>query len=304
MTQGKGTPMKANEVFENVTAKVVAMIETGMEEGRWVRPWATLGKGRPHNVTTKKPYRGGNVWGFMVEQLVKGYPTGEWASYKQWQAKGAQVRKGEKGTWGVYWKPMTKTDPVTGKQEDFLIPLAFNVFNAAQVDGYEPKAVEGGLTDAERQEAADAYFKAIGAKINYGGDTASYQPVADQINMPTFAQFHTPEAFYGTLAHEHTHWTGHETRLNRNLKNRFGDDAYAAEELVAELGAAFVMADLGIATEPREDHAHYLKHWLKVLKADPKALFTTTTAAQKAADFLAQAAGRMEAEAAKDLVDA
>lgn len=297
--------MKANDVFETVTAKVVDMIENGTADGRWVMPWTLLAANRPHNVTTKKPYRGGNVWGFMAEQLIHGYSTGEWASYKQWAAKGAQVRKGEKGTWGVYWKPITKPSKLDpSKTESFLIPLAFNVFNADQVDGYEPKAPEAGLNEAERMADAEEFFKAVGAKINYGGDEAFYATVADEITMPAFAQFKDPTAFYGTLAHEHTHWTGHKDRLNRNLKNRFGNDAYAAEELVAELGAAFVLAELGITSEPREDHAQYLAHWLKVLKADPKALFTASSAAQKAADFLAQAARRMEAPAEKELVSA
>ena len=143
----------------------------------------------------------------------------------------------------------------------------------------------------ERIEKADSFFQSIGATLRHGGNRAYYAPDSDHIQMPPFQAFGENVAYYSTLAHEHTHWTANADRCDRQLGKRFGDNAYAAEELIAELGAAFTCAHLGLSTEPREDHAQYINSWLKVLKADKRAIFTAASKAQQAADFMIQRAG-------------
>lgn len=172
-----------------------------------------------------------------------------------------------------------------------LFTRGYSVFNAAQVDGYNPPTV----TDApmlERIEQADAFFKNVGAVVRHGGNQAFYAPVSDHIQMPPFQAFVENIPYYSTLAHEHTHWTAHTGRCDRQLGKRFGDNAYAAEELIAELGAAFACAHLGLSTEPRADHAQYIQSWLRVLKADKRAIFTAASKAQQATDWLILRAGQ------------
>ena len=206
------------------------------------------------------------------------------------QGMGAQVRKGERASQIVVWKEVA--DKRTDDESTVMVGMGYSVFNAAQVDGYTAPGVLPTLSDAERIAAADEYFGAIGATVRHGYDRAYYQPSGDMIAMPDFAAFKGPAYYYSTLAHELTHWTGAKRRLDRTFGQRFGDSAYAAEELVAELGAAFQCAVLGIDSEPRADHAQYVAHWLKVLKADKRAIFMAASKAQAAVDYLAQQAGR------------
>jgi antirestriction protein ArdC len=145
----------------------------------------------------------------------------------------------------------------------------------------------------QRIERAEAFFKATGAVINHGGDRAFYAPGPDRIQMPPFEAFRDAGAYYGILSHEATHWSGAKTRLDRDLSGRFGTHAYAAEELIAELGSAFLSADLGLTPEPREDHASYIETWLRVLKNDRRAIFTAAAHAERAAAFLHNAASRI-----------
>jgi len=226
---------------------------------------------------------------------AKGYERGEWATYQQWQERGAQVRKGEKATTVVFFKfanDASETEdgetPKSGSR--LLFTRGYAVFNAAQVDGYTPK-VEDERPIQERIAHAETFFTSIGASMRHGGNQAYYAPASDHIQMPPFAAFEESVAYYATLAHEHTHWTAHTSRCDRQLGKRFGDMAYAAEELIAELGAAFVSAHLGLSTEPREDHAQYINSWLKVLKADSKAIFTAASKAQQATGWLITRAG-------------
>ena len=144
----------------------------------------------------------------------------------------------------------------------------------------------------ERVERAEMFFQTIGANVQHGGNRAYYAPDSDHIQMPPFQAFVENVAYYSTLAHEHTHWTAQTSRCDRQLGKRFGDNAYAAEELIAELGAAFTCAHLGLSTEPREDHAQYINSWLKVLKADSRAIFTSASKAQQATDWMIQRAGQ------------
>ena len=160
-----------------------------------------------------------------------------------------------------------------------------------------PKA-EPDVTQLERIEQAEAFFRTIGADVRHGGNQAYYRPSEDHIQMPPFQAFKENVSYYSTLAHEHTHWTAKADRCDRQLGKRFGDSAYAAEELIAELGAAFTCAHLGLSTEPRADHAQYIASWLRVLKADKRAIFTAASKAQQAADYLAKQGARVSEVAA------
>lgn len=281
--------MKAAEIYEKVTNEIIAAIENG-EAGTWMKPWVDMG-GLPINATTRKAYSGGNVLVLLITGHLNEYPSQEWATYKQWEAIGAQVKKGEKSTSCVRWNPVAckehKKAGVQNRCRDCrMLPFGFALFNAAQVDGYTPEPPAAGLSESERLTIAEEWFAAIGATVKHGGDGAYYAPVGDYINMPTFAQFESPVTYYAVMAHEHTHWTGHADRCARDLQGRFGDDKYAAEELVAELGAAFICATLGISVATHPNHIDYTAHWLKILRADSKAIFTAAGLASKAVEYM------------------
>lgn len=179
----------------------------------------------------------------------------------------------------------------------------FSVFNAAQVDGWETPAPVNPLPDDQRNEQADRFYRAAGASI-VDGTQAAYNFGIDRIEIPPFASFKEPSGYYATLAHEHGHWTGHETRLNRSFSGKFGDPAYALEELVAELSAAFTCAALGLMPVARRDHAAYLANWVSALKASPKILWSVASKAQAATDFLVKgaAAGGVDVREVGELV--
>jgi antirestriction protein ArdC len=221
-----------------------------------------------------------------------GYGSGLWATYKQWSELGAQVRKGEKATSVVFWKfsdVQTKTageDSEEGSERRIPFAREYWVFNAEQVSGFKTEAPEPGLSESEKIERAENFFSTLGAEIRHGGNRAFFSADADLIWMPNFSAFKNGTAYYSVLAHETTHWTGVAHRLNRELSGRFGSEAYAAEELIAELGAAFLSADLSLCTEPRTDHAAYIDSWLKALRNDKRAIFTASSKAQAAVDWM------------------
>ena len=281
------------DVYTRVTNQIIDAIEAGAD--RWEMPWHVAeNTGYPVNALTGKAYRGVNILTLWVESHLKGFSDPTWATYKQWQELGKQVSKGERSTTGVFWKRLedNSEDGRDGDQEaepergqGRMMARAFSLFNAAQTEGYEPPALEP-KPDHERIENAEAFFRAIGADIRHGGSKAYYHPTNDYIQMPPFEVFRDPEAYYATLGHESIHLTGHKSRLDRDLKGRFGDESYAAEELIAELGAAFLAASLNLTPEPRPEHAAYVQSWLKCLKADNRAIFTAASHAQRAADYL------------------
>lgn len=297
----------AQDLYQTITDKIVAAIEAGA--GAWHMPWhtdrSTAGDdatvAMPRNITGRS-YRGLNVPLLWAEAAHCGYSSPIWGTYKQWQQAGAQVRKGEKSAMVIFWKRIAvkSRDEADGDDEGDetrLIARGYFVFNAEQVDGYKPnpaaeKPPEDRIAEAER------FFAATGSIVRHGGDRAYYTTGGDFIAMPSFRQFDEAEAYYSTLAHEHVHWTGAKHRLDREFGKRFGDQAYAAEELVAELGAAFCCATLGISNEPRPDHAAYVANWLQVLKNDKRAIFTAASKAQAAVDFLAEFEAKEEKEAA------
>ena len=291
MSNLDSTATEKRDVYASVTAQIINAIEQGV--GTWHMPWHTSGRFAfsPINITSHKPYRGINTVCLWAAAQAKGYERGEWATYQQWQDRGAQVRKGEKATTVVFWKFANNAAGTDDGDESpkcgsrLLFTRGYSVFNAAQVDGYTPK-VDADMPMPERIAHADAFFQAIRADLRHGGNQAFYAPASDHIQMPPFQAFAESVWYYSTLAHEHTHWTAREGRCDRQLGKRFGDNAYAAEELIAELGAAFTCAHLGLSTEPREDHAQYIQSWLKVLKADKRAIFTAASKAQQATDWM------------------
>jgi len=282
------------DVYTRVTERIIADLEQGVRP--WIKPWHaehTAGRiTRPlrHNGT---PYRGMNVLLLWGEAVLKGYAAPFWMTYKQSQELGGQVRKGEHGSLVVYANTITKTETgENGEDVEREIPFmkGYVAFNVEQIDGlpahYYAKP-ENPLPLSERIEHADRFFANTGATIRYGGNMAFYAPGPDHIQLPPFEAFKDKESFYATLGHESIHWTKHERRLNRDFSaKRFGDHGYAREELVAELGAAFLCADLGITPEIREDHAAYLGHWLNVLREDKRAIFSAAAHAQRATDYL------------------
>lgn len=291
--RGKTKP----DIYEQVTNQIITCIEQGA--GEWQMPWHRSGSGlnRPTNIDTNNAYRGINVISLWASAQVRGFNTGTWGTYRQWQNKGCQVRKGEKSSLVIFYKEFTVEDDHAAPEETTLetrrVARASYVFNADQVDGYEEPATSEPVDPIVRSSTADYFVKATGADIRHGGQRAFYQSKEDFIQMPEEARFvgsetsTATESYYATLLHELTHWSGHKRRCDREFGKRFGDNAYAMEELVAELGAAFLCADLGITNEPRPDHAAYLDSWLKVLKADKKAIFTAASQAARATDFLA-----------------
>lgn len=286
----------ALDIHAEITARIVAAIET-QTAGEFRLPWNRAGaSGRPSNVASGKRYNGINVLALWVAALHSGYSRPVWGTYRQWQERGAQVRKGQKASLIVFYKTITveRDADETGEAEtgERLFARASYVFNADQVDGFAPPDPLPAAPLFAPLEAADRFAARAGADIREGGTRACYSPTDDIIRMPDRTRFHgtstmsAGEAYYATLMHELTHWSGAPERCARDLKHRFGSEAYAMEELVAELGAAFLCADLRITPEPRPDHASYIANWLAVLKADKKAIFTAASAAQKAVDFL------------------
>jgi antirestriction protein ArdC len=298
MSTNENTPTEKLDVYAKFTSQIITAIEQGV--GNWKMPWHTSGRfsSSPINATSRKAYRGINTVCLWAAAEAKGYDSGEWATYAQWGERKGQVRKGEKATTVVFWKFANGTaenqdgdDNATATGSRLLFTRGYSVFNAAQVDGYTPKP-EPAVTMPERIDRADSWFQSIGADVRNGGNRAYYSPGSDHIQMPPFAAFVENISYYSTLAHEHTHWTARAERCDRQLGKRFGD-SYAAEELIAEVGAAFVCANLGLSTEPREDHAEYIQSWLKVLRADKRAIFTAASKAQQAADYLMKRAGEL-----------
>ena len=257
------------DIYQRVTNQIIEAIEQGVDA--WQMPWhrhATT----PRNALNGKSYRGVNVLSLWATAAALHYRSGIWATYAQWSELGAQVRKGEKATLIVFWKfrneeSETEESDEQRPQRNGCIARGYNVFNADQVEGYALPELPT-LPEGERIELADSFFYSLTADIRHGGGRAYYGKQDDCIQLPAFSAFKESAAYYATLAHEFIHWTGAAQRLNRDLTGRFGSETYAAEELVAELGAAFLCADLGISSQPRPDHAAYIQNWLSILRHD------------------------------------
>jgi antirestriction protein ArdC len=291
--------MKAQALFERVTKDLIDAIEAGASD--WRMPWQCLGNGIPISVDGR-PYRGWNALVLAMVAAERGWSSNRWATYRGWQRHGCQVRRGERSTAVVLWKPTdhrADSDQVSSSEGDHdakssrgLFARAFNVFAAEQVEGADrfarrPEPVNGD----QRIPEVELYFADVGSRVVSGGDRACYVPALDEIHLPNLAQFPHLAVYYSTAAHEHVHWTGHESRLARDLTGRFGDAAYGAEELIAELGAAFWCAQFGLEQATRYDHAAYLADWIQLLRTDARALVAACGHAQRAVDHLNSSAG-------------
>lgn len=285
---------KAADLYATVTAQIIADLETGVRP--WTRPWDAAHSAGPVSRPLRhslEPYSGINVVLLWSRAMLAGYEAPIWMTFRQALSLGAHVRKGERGATVVYADRIVRTEAGDdGRDVDRAIPFlkAYTVFNIAQIEGL-PDRYRGPVTETldegQRIDRAERFFAATGADVRHGGDQAWYSPGLDQVRMPPFGRFHDAQGYYATLAHECTHWTGHAARLDRDQTGRMGTAAYAREELVAELGAAFLCADLGLAIRPREDHAAYIVHWLKALKDDRRLIFAAAAQAQRACDYLA-----------------
>lgn len=278
------------DTYQIITDTILKALETcGPCERPWVGPSLTM----PVNAVSGHEYRGTNVVMLWMAAKEAGYSHNAWATFKQWSEKGATVPKGEKGTPVIWFQMLERKETDDADGEGRRIPCARLswVFNAAQVDGYQTEQIRRPADNQVSPIAqADALIAASRAKIIHEGAQAFYRPSTDEIVLPPRYLFtgtstsSASEAYYGVALHELTHWTA--PRLQREFGNRFGDAVYAAEELVAELGAAFLGAKLGIEAEPRADHAKYLASWIKILKDDRRAFITAASKASEASDYL------------------
>jgi antirestriction protein ArdC len=284
-----------HDVYEKITGRIVEALEKGVRP--WLQPWsAEHAAGRITRPLRSNgiPYQGINVIMLWSEAVSKGYGAPVWMTFRQAMELGAHVRKGEQGSLVVYASSVTRreTDEDSGEESEREIPFlkSYMVFNVEQIEGlpehYYSKAQA--VTDAlPRIAQTECFFAATGADIRHGGGRAYYSVSSDHVQMPPFESFRDTETYYAVLAHEMTHWTRHPARLDRDFgRKRWGDEGYAMEELVAEMGSAFVSAELGLTPEVRDDHAAYIASWLKVLKDDKRAVFAAASHAQRAADFL------------------
>lgn len=297
---------QVEDLYQRITNQIVKAIEGGIGAGDHRMPWnpklcGVSSISIPHNPVGHYGYRGINILSLWASQQEYGYATPEWATFRQWQAAGAQVRKGEKGSLTVFFKA-ANAGSASAENDDqparrHFIAKAAYVFNVAQVDGYEPLPPPI-LAPIERHNAADLFIRASAASIHHDSDHASYIPSRDEIHLPPEGAFLDAHGYYGVALHELVHWTGHPSRCARDLRNRFGSEAYAAEELIAELGSAFLCAEIGISPEPRIDHARYIDSWLKVLKSDKRAIFTAAAKANQAVTYLNSLAEQAKSQAA------
>jgi antirestriction protein ArdC len=276
-------------IYDTVTDIILHELEEGTAP--WVKPWTTGDpQDLPYNLVSQRQYSGVNIMLLWLSSLEQGFRSAGWLTFRQATELGGHVKKGSKGTHIVYASTFTKkvTNPETEEEGEEKIPFlkGYVVFNLAQTEGL-PERLYRALQVTPLEDAlasVEAFIQAIGAEIRHGGNRAFYQPTFDFVQLPDPGQFEGAPHYYATSLHEHGHWTGHKSRLNRDLTGRFGDAAYAAEELVAELTAAFLCAHLSIPGRLR--HAEYIGNWITLLSHDKKAIFTASAKATAAAEYL------------------
>ena len=296
-----------HDVYSRITSQIVASLEQGVRP--WVKPWnAEHAAGRITQPLrfNGQPYSGINILSLWMSASAQGFAAPIWMTFRQAVELNAHVRKGEKGSLVVYANAITRTehDENSGADIEREIPYlkVYTVFNVEQIDGlpdhYYAKAGPQ-LDPVARIDRAENFFAASKATVRLGGNRAYYAQELDYVQMPPFESFRDAESYYSTLAHEMTHWTKHPSRLARDLgRKQWGDEGYAEEELVAELGAAFLCAHLELSTQPREENASYIANWLEVLRNDTRFIFRAAAHAQRAADFLHAFSGTRAATAA------
>jgi antirestriction protein ArdC len=278
------------DLYASVTARILAELEAG--SAPWIKPWsATAGANTPCNAISNRPYSGCNVV-LLWMAASAGYPLPRFLTYKQAQEAGGNVRKGEHGFKVYFVKQLAIRNEDASDDDEARIATMlreYTVFNVSQCDGLREKVMRGPESPKVRNRdardtLADEFLASSRADIREGFGEAYYRPSDDYVSLPPFHSFKGADHFYNTAFHELGHWTGHRSRLDRDLKNRFGDRQYAAEELVAELAAAFLCAEFGFDNDLR--HAGYIASWIELLRHDKKAIFTAASRAQAAADYL------------------
>ena len=290
-------PRPRRDIHAEITETILAQLRDGIRP--WMRPWdsgadgAHAGAGLPLR-DTGQPYSGINVLVLWAAAAAAGYGKPTWMTFKQAKAHGGRVRKGEKGQRVVYAgrHETIERDPDTGaeKERKYGFLKTFTVFNVEQIDGlgerwHRTYAEIHPVNRERRREELDGFFTSLGIDVRHGGDEAYYVLSEDYIQLPRYELFHDAEAYYTTLAHESIHWTRHASRLNRTFRGSH-QVPYAKEELVAEIGSAFLAAELGIAPAIRDDHADYVGAWLRILEDDNKAIFRAASHASKAVAWL------------------
>ncbi len=286
---------KRGDLYQQVTDTIIRQLEAGTVP--WHRPWHGDGyqlPGMPLNFSNGKHYRGINVVLLWCTSLERKYSSSEWGTFKQWQGQKERIRKGEKSTMIVYYDMIQKE--VEGETVKIPFLKSYNVFNRCQLDSYQPEPVNPHLYDGtllvEKVEKVEEFIGNTHAMVEYGGSEACYNRTLDIIAMPEPEMFTSSETctategFYATLLHELIHWSGAPKRLDRTKGKKFGDENYATEELVAELGAAFLCAGFDITTADKGNHASYIDHWLQVLKSDKYCVIRAAAQASKAVDYL------------------
>lgn len=289
------------DIYAQVTNSIIAALEQGTPP--WIRPWQDCNDAVPSNLVTGKPYRGINVIMLYVEASSKNYTDNRWLTFKQASDIGARIRKGEHGTQIIFYRMREIKDAMSDvadadAADTRSIPLlrTFTVFNVSQLESIPERFVIRPVLTWQPIEEAEQVLIKTRAVICHGGNRAFYRPSDDIIQLPPSASFEKPEDYYATALHVLCHWTGHPRRLNRPLTGRRDIEAYAYEELVAEIGAAFLCAHSGLSA--RLEHASYISTWLEALRRDKRLIFVAAGAAQKAADFVLGLADVVEAEAA------
>jgi antirestriction protein ArdC len=296
-SRSENRPSRARRVprdhYQEVTARIISALEAGTPP--WRKPWdpdKAGGPAMPRNAATGHRYRGINALTLGMSPLAFTSGDPRWATYKQSEERGWRVRKGERGTTGFFFRRLEiRDDTKPDGDEDSVrrIPLlrAFTLFHASQIDGipdYVPPTIEEAPWRAP--ESAEIIVTNSGAIVRYGGDRAFYSPATDHIQMPPQAAFATAAKFCDVLLHETCHWTGHTTRLNRDLQNKFGSSDYSREELRAEIGNVMICAELGISDCDFSNNAAYIASWLEKLRSDRREIFRAAADAQRIADYL------------------
>ena len=295
---------KSNGARRDIAAEITQLIIDKLEAGvaPWSRPWKTAGAGGRPLRHCGTPYTGINTLMLWAIGDARGYRSRHWMTYRQAQALGAQVRKGETGSLSVYYSSVsrTETDEATGEGTGRKVAFlkAYTVFNVDQIDGlperFLPPAPQARSETVHRAEV-DGFVERLPMTVRHGGEAAFYDGGRDLIQMPHRDEFVTDDCYASTLAHEATHWTGHPTRLARAFGKRFGDRAYAFEELVAEIGAGMMCAELGLPNQVHDGHASYVDHWLKILRADKTAIIHAASKAEQAFAYLSDLIANPEA---------
>ena len=279
-------------IYERITDAIVVDLEQGVAP--WVKPWNGSADPVPHNAATRRAYRGINHLLLGMRCYADGYRTNGWLTFRQAQERGGTVRRGEKGTTVVLFKPLDQDEAsVSSFSKPRAVIRAFTVFNIDQTEGLDDLVP---TADApipwDPHESAECVIDQSGADIRHQGFQAFYASSRDCVYLPERSSFPSSDGYYATALHELSHWTGHKSRLNRDFSGRFGSEAYAVEELIAELSAAFLSAHCRIPGQLQ--HSNYIASWLKVLNSDKRAIFMAAAQAQKAADYLLKPMGQPE----------